>query len=103
MFMSDEPFASDAEQKERRPILGIILILAVLCLLLGGFFAFRSTLQAPEEPTSTATNTPTSTSTSTSTPTNTPTDVPTPTATDTPSPTPPPVTEEGPTCEVTSE
>jgi len=33
--MSDEPYAQDTEQRERRPILGIILILLLLCLLLG--------------------------------------------------------------------
>jgi len=63
--MSDEPFSQDAEQRERRPILGIILILLLLFLLLGGFFLIRNSLSNPltptEEATSTATNTPTNT------------------------------------------
>jgi len=85
--MSDEPYAQDTEQRERRPILGIILILLLLCLLLGGFFVIRNNLGNPltptEEPaTSTATNTPTDTPTTesseeaTSPPTEPPTEPP---------------------------
>jgi|GEM_PF-1429094 len=105
--MSDEPFSQDAEQRERRPILGIILILLLLFLLLGGFFLIRNSLMNPltgtEEPAvSTATNTPTntpqgeSTEELTSQPTEPPTEPP-PTSESTE----PPPTDEGPTCKAT--
>ena len=105
--MSDEPFSQDAEQRERRPILGIILILLLLFLLLGGFFLIRNSLMNPltgtkEPAVSTATNTPTNTPQGEST--EELTSQPTEPATEPPptsESTEPPPTDEGPTCKTT--